>query len=331
MRSAAARVLSPRRRSDNPGRADQELVVGPALYRDALERPFGDVGVLVRRRDFRRVVGLARRERFELVHDSKQLGCVNVVVPPGIGVDVRCSIGPPFLTSESADVVFGRAKRIYDPRICDAPIQWLNPHDHLLVLVVDALMDKLALSAARRLVDLQRGLALWMRSPSEFAEHARRAGVAVASSLVFGWVHRETEDPLAAAVVAALAPLPKVPAAVAELLSSRLLPRSSNGPMARVAVRLVADRSRNGFLALAAGAVGRCSSRFATGGRIRGARAALGGACRAQRMRCPTGLQQISALFAAGIRTIAEGLCGPAKPSRRRPSFSSVRSRGETR
>ncbi len=128
------------------------LAVSAALYDDPLERSFGDVDVLVSPGDLRGVMQLARRRGFELVFDSKQLGCVNVVVPPGIPFDVRASIGPPAFAADSASDVLERATRRHDPRVCDAPVSWLHEYDHLSLLIVDAVMDKLVeeITAARR-------------------------------------------------------------------------------------------------------------------------------------------------------------------------------------
>jgi hypothetical protein len=256
MRSAAATFF---RLADAAGvRAApiKGLVVGPELYDNGFERPFGDVDVLVAWRDLGRLVATARRAGLELVYDSKQLGCVNIIVPPGIAMDVRSTIAPPMMSSESAESVLRRAVREHDPRICDAPILLLDRQDHLLLLVMDAWMDKLTIGRDRHLLDLELALESWMRSPREFAAVAHRAGLAAAASAVFTWVARETGSAVAREAVAALEPLPLLAGLVGATLEARVLPRAPHAAASRLGIRVTADRPLRAVASLALGALG---------------------------------------------------------------------------
>jgi Uncharacterised nucleotidyltransferase len=232
------------------------LAVSAALYLDPIARPFGDVDVLVSRADVPRVIAVARRRGFRLVYDSKQLDCVNVVMPPGIPFDVRASIGPPGFAGVSASEVLARSSIRTDIRVHDGPVRWLRDEDHLLVLLVDALIDKLAVKVEQRAEDLRRALAAWVDSPERFAAGAHRAGLAAAAQLVLRWLAQETGDDLAWRCVAALEPLPFVAAAAARLLRAEPWVQDPHGPVSRIGTRFVADNPLRALGSLGLGAIG---------------------------------------------------------------------------
>jgi hypothetical protein len=247
------------------------IALSVALYDDPLERPFGDIDVLVAYRDVGRVKRLARRAGFGLLYDSRRLGSVNVVIPPGFPVDVHGSIGPPGFSALTARDVLGRASLRKDPRVCDAKLAWLDGHDHLLILLMDAMIDKLASRVEIRLRDLARALRAWVASPESFAAAARRAGLGVVASTVLRWVVRETGDATAARILDHLHPLPPLASRVADwLIESGTLRDAPRGIAARVGVRLVADDPLRVVLSLGLGAVGVARFRALHGSRPSG-------------------------------------------------------------
>ncbi|WP_218920161.1 nucleotidyltransferase family protein [Chondromyces crocatus] len=231
------------------------VVTSVALYDDPLERPFGDVDVLVGRHDLAGVRAVAREQGWRLVHDSRQLFAVNVVVPPGLPVDVRASLGPPALCRVSAEEILARAEEVRDPRVVRAPFRMLTGHDHLLVLLLDAVLDKLALGAALRRRELELALRRWVGSPEGFAEHLRAAGFAGIAWVVLRWLEGEGREPMVEAIRMALEPLPPVPRWLAAP-TLEAFGRAPYGPMARVGVRMIADVPWRGVAALVLGAVG---------------------------------------------------------------------------
>lgn len=231
------------------------VVTSVALYDDPLERPFGDVDVLVGRRDLARVTALARARGFRLVHDSRQLLTVNVVIPPGLPMDVRASLGPPGFCRAHAEDLLARAEVAEDARVMAAPFRMLAGPDHLLVLLLDAVLDKLALRAELRRRELGLAIRRWAGDPERFAAHARAAGLAAVAWIALSWLEREAGDPPARAIRAALEPLPPLPRVVAAPVLSAF-ERAPWGPAARLGARMLADEPARGALSLALGAVG---------------------------------------------------------------------------
>jgi hypothetical protein len=236
------------------------LVVSALLYEDPLERPFGDVDVLAKRADVRRIASLARSRNWPVVRDSKSLGTLNVIVPPGIAIDVRSAIGPPGFASLSAEQALARSRVVQDARITASETRLLAEYDQLLILVVDALLDKLHFRSAQRCADLKRAADAWVDNPEDFAAHARAAGLCVASAVVFRWVSETANDPRARAIAAAMRPLPTLPGVAAHFVVPAMR-RNPLGLLARVGVRALADSPARTVTALALGAVG--TARFA--------------------------------------------------------------------
>jgi hypothetical protein len=231
------------------------LVTSALLYDDPLDRPFGDVDVLVGRRDLPRVAAIARARGWPIVHDSKQLLTLNVVLPPGLPMDVRASVGPPLFATVAARQMLERASIVTDERVIDAPFHMLAGHDHLALLLLDAVFDKLAVRSELRKRDLARALRRWVASPPRFAEHLREAGLVAVAWLALSWLHAETGDARAREVLEALEPVPPLPRAIARRLLE-VFRSAPAGPMARLGVRLVADHAGRGLAALALGAMG---------------------------------------------------------------------------
>ena len=256
LRDAAGRFFAALSDAGIAGAPIKGLAVSAALYDDPIAREFGDVDVLVAYRDVARVVELAKRRGFGLVVDSKQLGCVNVVVPPGVPFDVRGSIGPPCFAAISGADILARARRREDSRVCGGRFFWLDDHDHLLVLLVDALMDKLTVKAAVRQEDLPRALAAWLGDPTRFAARAHEAGLAAVSDFVLRWLDRTAPNEAARRAIAALGPLPPLAAAVGSRVTRRIAEGRPHAWSVRIGIRFVADRPERGVASLALGAAG---------------------------------------------------------------------------
>ena len=231
------------------------LVVSALLYEDPLERPFGDVDVLVGRRDLGRVAEVARAAGWRIVRDSRQLLTLNVVIPPGIPMDVRASVGPPPFARATAREMLERASLVRDPRVTAGPFWLLEGHDHLALLMLDATFDKFALRSELRKRELAEALRRWVASPARFAADLRAAGLVTVAWVALAWLHAETGDAVALEALEALRPVPAVPGAVAARLLEAFR-REPYGAAARLGVRFLADSPGRGLAALALGALG---------------------------------------------------------------------------
>lgn len=231
------------------------LVVSALLYEEPLDRPFGDVDVLVGRGDLARVAEVARGAGWRIVRDSRQLFTLNVVIPPGIPMDVRASVGPPPFATATAQEMLDRASLVRDPRVMTGPFWLLDGHDHLALLMLDAVFDKFALRSDLRKLELAQALRRWVPSPARFAADLRAAGLVTVAWIALTWLHGETGDAAALELLRALGPVPPIPGALAARLLDALR-REPFGVAARLGVRLLADSPARGLAALALGAVG---------------------------------------------------------------------------
>lgn len=116
------------------------IVVARQLYADPIERPYCDVDVLVRPRDFLRVLRVGRQNGWRRVWDSKTLGAVNLVVD-GVAVDIASTVGPPGVAAIGVGDLLGRARRSAEP--VGVSHDAIEVHDHALLLAIDAFKDKL--------------------------------------------------------------------------------------------------------------------------------------------------------------------------------------------
>lgn len=231
------------------------LVVAAELYDDPIERPFGDVDVLVRFRDLRRVLAGAVQRGFVVVHDSKQIGTVNVVLPPGIPIDLRCSMGPLGQTRMTAARLLARAAPTFDRRVSELPIRRLRSEDHLLVLLIDALVDKFSVTPERRAEDIRRAVHLWTPTAPEFAAAAEELCARVPAFLGLSWLATQGDDPLIAALRAAVAPRTRRDDLALRVVRDAIQ-RAPHGWRARISTRLASDASWRSAVALGAGALG---------------------------------------------------------------------------
>jgi hypothetical protein len=134
-------------------------------------------------------------------------------------------------------------------------VSWLHGHDHLLFLIVDAVLDKLAQKESQRLSDLRRAIDRWVPVSAEAADRFRHAGLSVAAHLVMKWLAEATGDSKALLLADALRPLPAFASTVSRLLLPRLR-RAPTGYVSRVGVRLLADEPARALSSLALSAAG---------------------------------------------------------------------------
>jgi Uncharacterised nucleotidyltransferase len=160
------------------------ILLAPLLYADPLERPFGDVDLLIDPRDFLRILTIAKDAGWPLVWDSKQLGNVNLVVRD-IAVDVEASVGPPGTSGVGVREVIRRSQRGVAP--LGFPHLQIEVHDHALLMAVDTFKDKLKLKPWAR-EDLLRIATLPGFQPRCLVERARAAGLETMLAIVADWL-----------------------------------------------------------------------------------------------------------------------------------------------
>jgi hypothetical protein len=169
------------------------VVVAKQLYADPVERPFGDVDLLIRPRDFLRLLRVAKKQGWPRVWDSKTVGAVNVVVD-GVPVDVASTVGPPGVSAVSVADFLGRARRAVEP--VGFEHEAIEVHDHALLLAIDAFKDKLGASGKPwAKADLRR-----IAERSEFradvlVARTREARLQTLVATVAGWLQAGDDNP----------------------------------------------------------------------------------------------------------------------------------------
>ncbi len=112
------------------------------LYDDVALRPLPDIDLRIRRRDFRKAVGIARDRGWNPRTDSPVLWTALLSVD-GWEVDVEATVGPPGLCALRVEDLLQRAQRCVDP----LGIAHWEPevNDHALVLALNAFKDGLGI------------------------------------------------------------------------------------------------------------------------------------------------------------------------------------------
>jgi len=167
------------------------ILLARQIYGDPIERPFADVDLLIRPRDFRRAIRVAKDAGWRLYYDSKILGSVNFIVD-GVAFDTVSSIGPPGLCAVGVDEVMRRAKRGVEP-LGFEHLQ-IERHDHALLVAIDAFKDKFGVKPQYR-EDLIRVVAEGGFATEQLVDLATEARLRAMLAIVADWVLEGAESP----------------------------------------------------------------------------------------------------------------------------------------
>lgn len=180
------------------------IITASLLYDDVGERPMSDVDLRLRRRDFGRLLRVAREMGWQPSVLSPRLW-QTVLFLGDWSVDVECTMGHPGLCAVTIDEMMGRARRATGP----LGFPHLEPelHDHALLLVLNAFKDGLR-PRPWALEDLVRIVEATGFDAGELVERAQRGRVGTALWIVASWLERETGSAGWAEVRLALGPRP---------------------------------------------------------------------------------------------------------------------------
>jgi hypothetical protein len=182
------------------------IVSARTLYADVSERTLTDIDVRVRRRDLTRIVALARRHGFQLGAGTRSYGNATLFVD-GRPIDVESHFGAPGVSRVSVETVMARATRTRGVFPFSCLIA--DPHDHALLLVMNAYKDHMSQAMAWAIRDLERVVrAPWFERDILFSR-AAEAGVRTMLWIVADWMAREMLDDAWAELRAAIGNPPR--------------------------------------------------------------------------------------------------------------------------
>jgi hypothetical protein len=161
------------------------IVLAHEFYADVSERPLSDVDVLVRPRDFPRVISIARQRGWPRLWDSKVLGVVNIRVR-GIFCDVAAFVGPAGTCALGVSDLLERAER--SERGLGFAHARPELHDHALLMSIDLFKDKFGWAKPHAREDLVRLAAHADFEPSVLVARARQAQLATMLSIITAWI-----------------------------------------------------------------------------------------------------------------------------------------------
>ena len=161
------------------------------LYDDVADRVISDIDVRVRPRDLERVARIARREGWTVVHRMRAYDNL-VLRVDGREVDVEAHIGPPGLCSLEIDTMISRATR--ESRTFGFPALVADPHDHAVVLIVNAFKDHMVHALRWAIVDLERLVRAPWFDASTLLRRASESGVDTIVWIVADWMSRFMND-----------------------------------------------------------------------------------------------------------------------------------------
>ncbi|MBX3190008.1 MAG: nucleotidyltransferase family protein [Labilithrix sp.] len=167
------------------------IVTARTLYADPAERTVADVDVRVSgRAALERVLAFARDRDHRVWGGSRAYD--NVVVDVGgVDVDVECHVGPPGLCGLRVAEMLARSTVRDD--VFGFPCAIPEPHDHALLMVVNAFKDKLVNAAPASVEDLHRMAAAPGFEPERLAAIAREARSVAITWIVADWLSSESE------------------------------------------------------------------------------------------------------------------------------------------
>ncbi len=161
------------------------------LYDDISERVISDVDVRVRPRDVSRVERLAREQKWTIVSRTHAYNNL-VVVIDGRHVDVEAHVGPPGVCTLTIDELIMRATR--EDRTFGFSAWVADPHDHALVLVLNAFKDHMAQAMAWAIGDLSKLLDAPWFDEAELIARAKEARAETVLWIVADWMARFMSD-----------------------------------------------------------------------------------------------------------------------------------------
>ena len=160
------------------------VVLARTLYDDVVERPFGDVDLLVASRDWGRACAAARADGWDVRYASDELGEVAALVD-GFVVELHAHLGRAGLLDLTSDEVLARAT--LDPAPFGRPTRRIDDIDHFLLLAANVVKDHFHRANAHQGEDLDRLLARLAPRLGEAAERTRAAGFVTGARVVAAW------------------------------------------------------------------------------------------------------------------------------------------------
>jgi Uncharacterised nucleotidyltransferase len=161
------------------------------LYADVSERVISDIDVRVRPRDVRRVERLARGEGWTVIHRMHAYSNL-VLAIDGRDVDVEAHMGPPGVCTITVDTLIARATR--EDRTFGFSALVMDPHDHALLLVLNAFKDHMATAMAWAIDDLSKVVRAPWFDTATLVERAESGQVRTVLWIVADWMARFMAD-----------------------------------------------------------------------------------------------------------------------------------------
>jgi hypothetical protein len=222
------------------------IVSARTLYDDFADRLLTDVDLRIRRRDFDRVVALAKRAGWRITQHMRAYRNV-VFLVDGVAFDIEAYVAPPGMVRLTTEAMIARAQPSF---VLGFPHLLPEFYDHAVLLVMNAFKDKLVHAFAWSVRDLERLPENRQFTASKLAARLCDAGASTVGWVVADWMTRERRIAPWEAVRNALGCEPPRAAYVATL--RRLRELQPLGALAlRVLSRICADRPIDRVHALA--------------------------------------------------------------------------------
>lgn len=161
------------------------------LYEDVSERVITDIDVRVLPRDLRRVERLARQRGWRVAYHMRAYDNVLLEID-GRDVDVEAHFGMPGGSTLTVRDLISRSTR--EERTYGFPVLVPDPHDHALLLVLNAFKDHMAQAMAWAIEDLSRVVRATWFDEATLVERARSGSVLTPLWIVADWMSRYMRD-----------------------------------------------------------------------------------------------------------------------------------------
>jgi hypothetical protein len=175
-----ARVLDGCREAGVEALPVKGVLTGRLLYTDPGERPLQDVDLRIRPRDLPVMERAGRRFGWRCVSRSLAYRTIAFDIL-GFLVEFECHVGPPGVCRLQVEDMLRRARPSVDP--LGLPYLRPDPHDHVLLLCVNAFKDKLVDAPPGSVRDLEL-----FASRSEFVEGRFVALAAECKTVTIAWI-----------------------------------------------------------------------------------------------------------------------------------------------